>query len=90
MKIQYKHQKFQADAAKAITNLFAGQPFLTNSYLIDEGENYSLTEFTGWNNALINPRLTKQTILEHVKKQQIEQGIEPSKILEGDGFNFTI
>ena len=32
MKIQYKHQKFQADAAKAVVDVFAGQPYLTPSY----------------------------------------------------------
>ena len=29
MKIQYRHQKFQADAAKAVVDVFAGQPYLT-------------------------------------------------------------
>ena len=28
MKIQYRHQKFQADAAKAVVDVFAGQPYL--------------------------------------------------------------
>ena len=26
MKLQFKHQKFQADAAKAVVDVFAGQP----------------------------------------------------------------
>ena len=29
MKLQFKHQKFQADAAKAVVDVFAGQPYLT-------------------------------------------------------------
>ena len=37
MRIQYKHQKFQADAAKAVVDVFAGQPYMTGSYLIDRG-----------------------------------------------------
>ena len=28
MKLQFKHQKFQADAAKAVCDVFAGQPYL--------------------------------------------------------------
>lgn len=27
MKLQFKHQKFQADAAKAVVDVFAGQPY---------------------------------------------------------------
>ncbi len=37
MKLQYKHQKFQADAAKAVVDVFAGQPYLTPTYMIDQG-----------------------------------------------------
>jgi type III restriction enzyme len=47
MKLQFKHQKFQADAAKAVVDVFAGQPYLTPSYMMDRGSgNYqmSLTE----------------------------------------------
>ena len=37
MKLQFKHQKFQADAAKAVVDVFAGQPYLTTNYRIDNG-----------------------------------------------------
>ena len=37
MKLLFKHQKFQADAAKAVVDVFAGQPRLSTSYLIDHG-----------------------------------------------------
>ena len=56
MRIQYKHQKFQADAAKAVVDVFAGQPYLTPSYMMDRGSGYiqqSLTDeedYTGWSN----------------------------------------
>ena len=33
MKLQFKHQKFQADAAKAVVDVFAGQPYLTPTYM---------------------------------------------------------
>ena len=53
MKLQFKHQKFQADAAKAVVDVFAGQPYLTPTYMMDRGINYqqNLTDdedFTGW------------------------------------------
>ena len=36
MKLQFKHQKFQADAAKAVVDVFAGQPYLTPSYIMGQ------------------------------------------------------
>ena len=37
MKLQFKHQAFQADAANAVCDVFAGQPFRTPTYMIDSG-----------------------------------------------------
>ena len=37
MKLQFKHQRFQADAAKAVVDVFAGQPYLQPSYMMDQG-----------------------------------------------------
>ena len=61
MRIQYKHQKFQADAAKAVVE--------TPTYMIDQGSRYiqqSFTDdvdFTGWSNQRIVPELNDQLIL---------------------------
>ena len=98
MKIQYKHQKFQADAAKAVVDVFAGQPYLTPTYMMDRGAGYyqtTLTEeqdFTGWSNQRIIPELNDQVILEHVQKIQRTNQIAPSSKLEGrsNGYNLTI
>lgn len=98
MRIQYKHQKFQADAAKAVVDVFAGQPYLTPTYMMDRGSgNYqqSLTEeedFTGWSNQKIVPELNDRLILEHIQKIQRTNQIHPSSKLEGrsEGFNLTI
>lgn len=98
MRIQYKHQKFQADAAKAVVDVFAGQPYLTPTYMMDRGSgNYqqSLTEeedFTGWSNQKIVPELNDRLILEHIQKIQRTNQIQPSSKLEGrsEGFNLTI
>lgn len=35
MRLQFKHQKFQADAARAVVDVFAGRPYLTPSYMMD-------------------------------------------------------
>jgi len=96
MRIQYKHQKFQADAAKAVVDVFAGQPYLTPSYMMDRGYGQiSVDEerdFTGWSNQRIIPELNDQLILEHLQKIQRANQIAPSAKLEGrvDGYNLTI
>lgn len=104
MKLQFKHQKFQADAAKAIVDVFAGQPYLTPSYMMDRGyqgkmqesgQTYSQsnmfdeTDFTGWSNQRIVPELNNQIILDHIQKIQRNNQIEPSSKLEGT-YNLTI
>lgn len=97
MKIQYKHQRFQADAAKAVVDVFAGQPYLTPSYMMDMGVNYQRSftddeDFTGWSNQRIVPELNDHLILEHLQKIQRANQIAPSNKLEGrsEGFNLTI
>lgn len=95
MKLQFKHQKFQADAAKAVVDVFAGQPYLTPSYMMDKGSGYyqqTLTEeedFTGWSNQKIVPELNDRLILEHINTIQRANQIKPSTKLEGR-FNLTI
>lgn len=93
MKLQFKHQKFQADAAKAVVDVFAGQPYLTTNYRIDNGSGIYQTDmetsFTGWRNEHIVPELNDSIILEHLQKIQRTNQIEPSKQLEGH-YNLTI
>ena len=93
MKLQFKHQKFQADAAKAVVDVFAGQPYLTPTYMIDRGSETRLTdtdeEFTGWANQKLIPALTDEMILERIRKIQRANQIKPSDKLEGR-YNLTI
>lgn len=95
MRLQFKHQKFQSDAAKAVVDVFAGQPYLTPSYMMDRGSGYyqqRLTEeedFTGWSNHKIVPELNDSIILEHIQKIQRANQLAPSHKLEGR-YNLTI
>lgn len=95
MKLQFKHQKFQADAAKAVVDVFAGQPYLTPSYMMDRGTGtYQIgldddNDFTGWRNERIVPELSDSMILEHLQKVQRANQIKPSERLEGR-YNLTI
>lgn len=94
MKLQFKHQKFQADAAKAVVDVFAGQPYLTPTYMMDRGVGYQQSlsdedDFTGWRNERIIPELSDRVILEHLQKVQRTNQIKPSERLEGH-YNLTI
>ena len=98
MKLQFKHQKFQADAAKAVVDVFAGQPYLTPTYMMDRGitlqQNFNDDEFfTGWRNEPLVPELSDNIILEQLNKIQRINQIEPSKKLERSEsckYNLTI
>lgn len=98
MKLQFKHQKFQADAAKAVVDVFAGQPYLTPTYMMDKGTGiYQIKldeeeQFTGWRNERIIPALSDALILEHLQRIQRANQIAPSDKLEktGHSYNLTI
>lgn len=93
MKLQFKHQKFQADAAKAVVDVFAGQPYLTPTYMMDRGYGQqTLTDdedFTGWRNERIVSELSDARILEQLNKIQRTHQIAPSPRLEGH-YNLTV
>ena len=97
MKLQFKHQKFQADAAKAVCDVFTGQPCLMPTYMIDKGyvkgnEQTRLDDdvrFTGWNNQKLVRGLNDNVILENIQKVQRSQQLKPSERLEGK-YNLTV
>lgn len=96
MRLQFKHQKFQADAAKAVVDVFAGQPYLTPTYMMDRGTGIfqigmnEEDDFTGWRNQPLVPELSNRMILEQIQKIQRTYQITPSQKLEGEGYNLTI
>ena len=98
LKLQFKHQKFQADAAKAVVDVFAGQPYLTPTYMIDRGIDYQMSitdeeDFTGWRNEPIVPGLSDKVILSNLQKVQRANQPKPSERLEGSKsckYNLTI
>ena len=93
MRLQFKHQKFQADAAKAVCDVFAGQPYLTPTHMMDSGFGewilQDTTSFTGFGNARISAGLNDGLILGQIQKIQRAGLIEPSKQLEGR-YNLTV
>ena len=100
MKLKFKHQKFQEDAARAVCDVFTGQPFASHSFLIDPGKTASgqdkvqpelaAIEGEGFANAKLTPLLTPEIMLSRIRKIQNEQQIKPSESLVGPGINLTI
>jgi type III restriction enzyme len=94
MKLKFKHQRFQADAAKAVCNVFVGQPYQTASYAIDPGATdgeikYDSDYYTGFKNNPIIQSLTDNIVLKNIQEIQRSQQIKPSEQLEGH-YNLTI
>jgi type III restriction enzyme len=92
MKLRFKHQKFQADAAKAVCDVFAGQPYLTPTYLMDAGvskEGKWLIHDVGFRNQRLAPELSDEIILDNINKMQRTGQIAPSKELAGR-YNLTV
>ena len=92
MKLKFRHQKFQSDAANAVCDVFAGQPFHAPTYMIDPGlgQNNSFSEpsyWQGFNNAPVV--ISDDKVLEHIKAIQRAGQIKPSEKLEGR-YNLTI
>ncbi len=91
MKLKYKHQGFQTDAAKSVTDIFAGQPYCDSAdFLIDQGSNKSVFDWKGFGNKKI--MLDKPSLTENVKQIQMGWGLKPIEFLQGDFSNpmFTI
>lgn len=91
MKLQFRHQQFQSDAATAVCDVFAGQPFHAPTYMIDPGlEQLSLTQtrdYAGFNNAPV--AIGDDKVLEHIRTIQRAGQIKPSDSLDGR-YNLTI
>ena len=95
MKIKFKHQKFQSDAATAVCDVFAGQPNISFSYIIDKSRTndheqlsmISKTDFNSFNNARV--LVSDDVVKTNIQRIQRLCQIEPSTNLEGK-YNLTI
>ena len=97
MKLKFKQQKFQADAAQAVVDVFDGQSKGgSNNYLMDIGNvdwQMHYTEdssFLGMANRKLDSFFDDDRLLSQIRGVQIENSIKPSEKLEGDGINLSI
>lgn len=95
MKLKFKHQRFQEEAAKAVCDVFAGQPYHQASYMIDPGQlkdgemKYDVDYYTGFKNNPITIALSDNKVLTNIQNIQRSNQIKPSDKLEGR-YNLTI
>ena len=95
MKLQFKHQPFQAEAAAAVCDVFNGQPMRTTTYRLDLGDmtnvqtDLDMTD-TGFRNHPLVPELTNTRILDNLHAVQRRGGLKPSNDLAGPGINLSI
>ena len=88
MKLQFKHQPFQADAAAAVCDVFNGQPMRTTTYRLDLGDmtnvqtDLDMTDTGFWNHPLV-AELTNTRILDNLHAVQRRGGLKPPDTLAG-------
>ena len=77
MKLQFKHQKFQEDAARAVCDVFTGQPLASRSYVVDPGKSAdgqgTLINIEGFANEPLVNSLTPEVMLSRITKMQRDQ-----------------
>lgn len=95
MKLQFKHQPFQAEAAAAVCDVFLGQPLRTETCRLDPGDMAGAQQAMdvmdmGFRNPPLIPELTRGRILNNLHAVQRRTGLQPSETLSGPGINLSI
>ena len=94
MKLQFKHQQFQKDAALAVCDVFNGQPCRRATYRRDLGNIRQIgmgdLNEVGFRNAPFVPELSSAKLLDNLRMVQRRNGLKPSDALAGPGINLTI
>lgn len=89
MKLRYKHQRFQTEAARAVTDSFKGQPFVdTAEFLHDVGQGRINYGEYGFANAPL--MIDRTQLTENVRAVQLVQGLKPIEYFVGEGDDVTL
>lgn len=89
MKLRYKHQRFQTEAARAVTDVFKGQPYVDpTEFLHDVGNGRMNMGEYGFANAPL--LLDRTTLTDNVRSVQLAQGLKPVEYFEGEGDDVTL
>lgn len=91
MKLKFKYQQFQEDAAAAVCDVFMGQPKIKrHKYTMDIGDTKGQAvadDGTAYDNAYI--RLSDEKILKNLRQVQLRNGLRPDDQLDGR-YNLTV
>ena len=97
MKLQFKHQPFQAEAAAAVCDVFQDQPLDSGLEAVSlEGREVgdvisgSLGLDAAFRNRSLSPALTGKRLLENLRAVQRRNGLPLSRELSGPGVNLTV
>ena len=83
MKLQFKHQSFQRDAAQAVVEAFRGQPRQDAlTYRMDMGKGFLAIETQGFRNHYIT--LSDEALTENIREIQKGQDLQPIDRLHRD------
>ena len=89
MKLRYKHQRFQTEAARAVTDSFKGQSFIDPAeFLHDAGQGRIDYGEHGFANAPL--MIDRTQLTENVRTVQLAQGLKPIDYFEGEGEDITL
>lgn len=83
MKIQFKHQGFQQEAARAVVDVFSGQPLLDAfTYRMDQGRggHSASLQTTGFRNQNIS--LSDESLRDNIRAVQRQQDLKPIETLQ--------
>lgn len=87
MRLRYKRQQFQADAAKSVTDIFRGQPYCDSAdFLIDQGNDKTMFASGFGNRKLV---LEGQSLLQNLRRVQMRWELRPVECLQGDASSPT-
>ena len=89
MKLRFRRQKFQEDAARAVADVFAGQPYRVPANGGAGEPRLPREGCVGWSNLPVVPELTDARVLENLRRVQSANRIKPSERLEGR-YNLTV
>lgn len=91
MKLKYKYQRFQADAARSVVEVFTGQQYMEgDEHIIDQGNNNNMYTEIGFGNHRL--MIDTATLTDNVREVQMGWDLRPIEHLQGsvDSPMFTI
>lgn len=89
MKLKFKYQQFQRDAARAVTDVFRGQQRSDGfTYRMDQGNQADFITETGIRNEPI--QLAPAMLLDNIRTVQRTQELKPSEQIAGEDLRLTI